>query len=569
MFQRLNKIPIGKRLALSFMQIILIFGALSAAVILSILYIANDYNKILDNYAYPQGTIALAMNESAEMRAATRGIIGYDSDELIQSMKKQHEQAVSSFNTYLEKIRPTMITPEGLACMDAIDKAWADYQIIDAKVIEIGATTDIAKSLEAQTLMLEEAAPKYQTLDAALEELMNINIACGNTERAALNKMQNVIIFTILAVILLAVLYAGLLSTAITRSIAKPLAELKARFLTFAEGDLDSPLPVVHTKDEIADLISSISVMSTRINTIITDIGNLLNEMANGNFNIATSCEKEYMGAFQSLLSGIRKMNRQIDSTLHSVNSSSDQVLLGSTNLAEAAQSVAEGATRQAIAVDKMQSSFDELSSKIKATADELEKSSNEAHRYANVAESSRIDMEAMMNAMNRISETSEKIGEIVKQIEDIASQTNLLSVNASIEAARAGQAGKGFAVVADQIRSLAAQSAQSAIDSKTLIDTAMYEVTEGNKNAVKASDSLKEIVDGVKTIADNAKKMKELSLEQAKHMEQADAEMAKIEEVVQGNSAAAEETSATSEELMAQASALSDLVSVFTLRES
>lgn len=568
MFRRLNRLPIGRRLTRSFLQIILMFGALSAVVILAILYISNDYNKILDNYAYPQGTIALAMNESAEMRAATRGIIGYDSDELIQSTKKQHEQAVADFKNYLEQIRPTMITPEGLACMDAIDQAWAEYQSIDAKVIEIGATTDIAKSLDAQTMMLEEAAPKYQALDSALENLMNVNVSCGAAERTALHRMQNLIIFAILAVIVLAVLYAGLLSTAITKSIAKPLSELKARFLTFAEGDLDSPLPVVHSKDEIAELIHSISLMADRINTIIKDTDRLLNEMAKGNFNISTECEKEYMGAFHSLLLGMRKMNRHIDTTLHGVNASSEQVLMGSTNLAEAAQSVAEGATKQAIAVEKMQASFDELSNGIKQTANELEESYNEAYRYANVAESSRVDMEAMMNAMNRISETSEKIGEIVKQIEDIASQTNLLSVNASIEAARAGQAGKGFAVVADQIRSLAAQSAQSAVDSKALIDTAIYEVEEGNKNAVKASDSLKEVVNGVKAIADNARKMKELSLEQAENMAQTDKEMVRIEEVVQGNSAAAEETSATSEELMAQASALSDLVSVFTLRE-
>lgn len=568
MFQRLNKLPIGKRLTRSFLQIILMFGTLSAVVILAILYISHDYTKILDNYAYPQGTIALAMNESAEIRSATRGIIGYDSDDLIQSMQKQHDEAVSNFQAYLEKIRPTMITPEGLACMDAIDRAWADYQVVDAKVIQVGATTDTKQSLQAQNMMVSEAAPKYQALDDALENLMSVNISCGDEEQSTLDRMQRWIIIAILTVIVLAVIYSGLLSTAITRSIAKPLAELKARFLTFAEGDLDSPLPVVHSQDEIADLISSISVMAKRINSIVYDTNRLLNEMADGNFNISTECEKEYMGAFHSLILGMRKMNRHIDSTLHGVNASSGQVLMGSTNLAEAAQSVAEGATKQAIAVEKMQESFDELSTGIKTTANELEKSYNEAYRYANVAESSRVDMEAMMNAMTRISETSEKIGEIVKQIEDIASQTNLLSVNASIEAARAGQAGKGFAVVADQIRSLAAQSAQSAIDSKSLIDTAIHEVAEGNKNAIKASDSLKEVVAGVKTIADNARKMKELSLEQAENMMQADQEMSRIEEVVQGNSAAAEETSATSEELMAQATALSDLVSVFTLRD-
>ncbi len=90
-------------------------------------------NKVLINYAYPQGDIAMAMNESAEVRAASRGIVGYDSNELIESMKEQHDQAINSFEAYLEKIRLTMITKQGIACMDAIDKAWAAYKEVDAK----------------------------------------------------------------------------------------------------------------------------------------------------------------------------------------------------------------------------------------------------------------------------------------------------------------------------------------------------------------------------------------------------------------------------------------------------
>ena len=129
-----------------------------------------------------------------------------------------------------------------------------------------------------------------------------------------------------------------------------------------------------------------------------------------------------------------------------------------------------EGATDQAASVEKMQATINELTSGIKSTAEELETAYNEASRYAEVAEGNRGDMEVLVQAMARINETSEKIGEIIVQIEDIASQTNLLSLNASIEAARAGEAGKGFAVVADQIRNLAEQSAKSVVDSKALI---------------------------------------------------------------------------------------------------
>ena len=130
-----------------------------------------------------------------------------------------------------------------------------------------------------------------------------------------------------------------------------------------------------------------------------------------------------------------------------------------------------------------------------------------------------------------------------------------------------AGDAGRGFAVVADQIRTLAEQSAKSAVDSRNLIEASIYEVGEGNKIAAKASDSLKEVVDGVQSIAESAKKMRDVSTSQAAGMEQADVAIARIAEVVQANSATSQETSATSEELTAQATTLSEMVAQFKLR--
>ena len=302
--------------------------------------------------------------------------------------------------------------------------------------------------------------------------------------------------------------------------------------------------------------------MSDRIRVIIKDSGRMLNEMSDGNFAIDTECEEVYTGAFTDLLTGIRKMNEEIATTVRGVDDASGQVL------AEAAQSLAEGATDQAASVEEMQATINELTSGIKTTAEELGTAYDEAYKYAEIAEGSRGDMEVLVQAMSRINETSEKIGAIITQIEDIASQTNLLSLNASIEAARAGEAGKGFAVVADQIRNLAEQRAKSAGDSKALIEAAIHEVGDGNMYAEKASTSLREVVDGIQAIADSAKKIKEISIEQADSMEQVEATAERIAEVVQNNSAAAQETSATSEELTAQATTLSGMVSVFKLRQ-
>lgn len=568
MMNKFNQMHIGKRLTQAFRILIVMFAVLLVLVMAIMIYMVTDYRNVLDNYAYPQGDIATAMSYSAEVRGATRGVIGYDSEENIETMMAQHEEAVELFEAQLEQIRPTMVTKAGKECMDKIDNAWASYKDIDAKVIELGATTDDEQSLRAQQMMFDEAAPVYASLDEALEELMAVNVEKGSSEETFLSFMLIVAIVVMIVVIVASTIFSNRLSASIAKGISAPLQALRDRFNTFADGDLDSPLPVVETKDEVAELVATTARMSRRIGMIIKDMNRLLNEMANGNFAIRTECEEDYVGAYNGLLMAVRAMNRQIDKTIRGVSEASEQVLGGATNLAEASMSVAEGATDQAAAVEEMQATIDELSTGIRETADGLGNSYEEAHRYAGVAESGRSDMEALMSAMTRISETSEKIGEIIAQIEDIASQTNLLSLNASIEAARAGDAGRGFAVVADQIRTLAEQSAKSAVDSKELIEASIYEVGIGNASASKASDSLQEIVEGVYMIAETAKKMKEISEIQAVNMEQADAAVAKIAEVVQNNSASAEETSATSEELNAQATALDEMIAIFKLRD-
>lgn len=519
-------------------------------------------------YAYPQGDIALVMHEAAELRAATRGAIGYETQDLIDSMLEQHDTALAAFESRLEEVRLTSLSEEEVACMSVIDSAWAEYKVVDAEVVALGATTDAAKSTQAQTIMGAEGAEKYQVLEEALNSLMDVNKQKGNAERSKMQVLLYAILIAAIAVIVIAVLFSVRLAASIAKSIQKPMEGLGDRFNTFAQGDLESAFPVAEAQDEIADLITGAEGMAKRITVIIKDLSRLLNLMAEGNFAIATECEDQYTGDFNALLMSIRKMNRQIDKTIKGVNEASEQVSAGASNLADASIGVAEGATDQAAVVEEMQATIDELNNGIKQTADDLEHSYREAHKYADVAENSRRDMETLMSAMERISETSEKIGEIIAQIEDIASQTNLLSLNASIEAARAGDAGKGFAVVADQIRNLAEQSAKSAVDSKALIESSIFEVSEGNKSATKASESMVEIVDGVKMIADHAKKMKEVSATQSTAMEQATLGIERISEVVQNNSAAAEETSATSEELSAQATALGEMISIFALRD-
>ena len=386
-------------------------------------------------------------------------------------------------------------------------------------------------------------------------------------EKANLRHMEFIMLIVILAIVVISFASSVILGKKTAGDIEKPMVALAKRLQMFSQGDLNSAFPEYNREDEIFYMIQVAKGMAADLNLIITDAGELLGQMAEGNYAISTKIEDKYVGQFVALKDAMRKMNRQMNGTLQQVEEAAKQVSAGAENLAESAQSLAEGATDQAGSVEELTATIANITDAVTRTADELQKTTQKAENYAGQADAGHAQMKSLMGEMERINETSKKIQNIIADIEDIASQTNLLSLNAAIEAARAGEAGRGFAVVAEQIRKLAEQSAQSAVDTRSLIEGSLEEIEKGNQAAEAAAGSLEQIVTGVKEIAADAKRLSEESTAQAQAMEQAETGVNQISEVVQSNSAAAEESSATSEELSAQAEALNALVEKFTLR--
>lgn len=568
MKKKFKEMKIKKRLVSAFTIVISIFVLVAVAVAGSMIFMVKNYDKVLSYYAFPQGDIGMAMNATAEIRSATRAIIGYETRELIDAVKGQRDQSISDFNYYIEKVRPTMITPEGNASMAAIDAAWEKYHALENEIVAVGDSTDPEQCALAQERMISELTPLYRELDSAMKELMEVNVQKGAESQGILRTLEWISLGLILVSIIGVVIISMRIASIIATGIEKPLQELEERLEEFAHGELSSPFPEVDSRDEIAHMVETAGEMAQRLYSILSDTAGMMEQMAAGNFRIRSRIEEQYQGEFKGLLDGVMGMNQQMSLALGEVEIASVQVYEGANHLANAAQDLAEGAMEQAATVEEMQATINTLNEGIHSTSNQLDEAYRQAQRYAQVAENSRADMENLMGAMEKISDASEKIGNIIGEIEDIASQTNLLSLNASIEAARAGDAGRGFAVVADQIRTLAEQSAKSAVDSRQLIEASLAEVANGNKVAVNASESLQEVVAGVHSLAESAKEMKEISAGQAITMEQADSGINRIAEVVETNSATAQEASATSQELTAQADSMRDLVSRFEIEK-
>ena len=558
---------IKKQLTKGFVKVAII-GAIAAVIGIVVLLIAAiQYEKALSRYGFTQGDIGKAVAAFSESRSALRAVVGYDDKAVIDKQIELHDQKKEAFEAYIDELNRSIKFTEGRDAYNKVLQELDGYWELDAQVLELATSDDEDGYLKAQDLDTGDLTAQYERIYAEFVDLMNLCVEKGDQAEVDLRHMERFMLIAILVIVVTSFWSSVVLGKKMAGNIEEPMIALADRLQTFAQGDLNSAFPDRNTEDEISYMIQVAKGMAADLNLIITDAGELLGQMAEGNYAIGTKIEEKYVGQFVALKDAMRKMNRQMNSTLQQVEEAAKQVSAGSENLAQSAQALAEGATEQAGSVEELTATITNITDAVSRTAGELQRTTEKAENYAQQADAGHTQMRSLMEEMERINETSKKIQNIIADIEDIASQTNLLSLNAAIEAARAGEAGRGFAVVAEQIRKLAEQSAQSAVDTRSLIEGSLQEIENGNQAVEVAAESLEQIVTGVKEIATDAKRLSEESAAQAQAMQQAELGVNQISEVVQSNSAGAEESSATSEELSAQAYALNNLVGKFTLR--
>ena len=557
---------IQKKLTKSFVKVAAILAAVAALAAIAMIIVSMRYSSALVNYGFAQGDIGRALYQFAEARSSLRAAIGYDDETAINNAVAKYEENKALFTDSFAQVENTIISKEARGIYDEIAAELPVFWALADEVVELGATTDRERCIQAQEIAITDLMYKFSSIYDKTESLLDAKVESGNSQSALLSAISYIVLVAILVVIVISMLLATKIGKTMAISIADPLIKLGERLKTFAAGELSEPFPVAETGDEIEIMTEDATEMANTLNLIIHDIGNVLGEMASGNYDIKSSCPDKYTGDFNKLYVSMRGLRDQMTETLLSINEVSSQVSSGSGDLADASQSLAEGATEQTNAVMELHSTISEITTTMEKSAQSADESYMKAQHYADEADNSRVEMNNMIAAMKRINEASTRIGNITSEIESIASQTNLLSLNASIEAARAGESGRGFSVVADEIRVLANQSAQAAIDTRELIGNSSQEVTEGNRAAENAANAIQSVVEGIKQIADFSKDLKNMVEEQADAMRRAESGIDQISEVVQTNAATAEEASATSEELSAQATILNGLIEQFSL---
>ena len=566
MFKKLEQMKIKKRLITAFIIVVLVasFSGLLSAVLMKV--IDGSYSSALVNYGFSQGDIGSLLVCAGNANLDVHDKISYTNDTNQQAAAEDYEVQVKKVEEYFVAVESTLKGEEETGYYKEALSLWDDYQQKAVELMKEADTSDTAVIQSVQDKMAADLDPIYDSMYNAMADLMNLNVDTGNSLSGQLTLLVWILITIVVVIVIFAIIFSLNFAIRISKNIAEPIAECSERLVKLSKGDLSSPVPTVNTQDEARDLADATNIIVTGLSAIIRDEEYLLGEMSNGNFNIKTGAANYYIGDFAPILESIRTINTSLSNTLHEISESSQQVSLAANQMAEGASTLAEGATDQASSIEELLATVTEVTNQVENNAKDAASASSQAKEVGTQADSSMQQMGEMTDAMNRISDTSKQIAAIINTIDAIATQTNLLSLNASIEAARAGEAGKGFAVVANEIGELASQSSQAANNTRDLIEASIREVENGSTIANKTADSLQSVAEGITTIVGVAENVKESSEHQASAMEQINGGITQISQVVQNNSATAEESSATSEELSAQATNLNQLLERFIL---
>ncbi len=550
-------LKIATKLITSFIIVAFIAGVVGAVGIMNVHKINN-----LDTDLYEDHTATMPdLTNIASDYEMERGLI---KDLLIVKDENKKQENTKKLRDLDEEIDSSMVHFENNAHeaevineLDNLKKLITSFrQLRDKELSFITANQE----QQAIDIMYNEGAVTSDNVQASIDKLTKLKTDLAKEASDTNSASANTATVMMLVVIVIGVIIAIGLGILISNIISRPIKKMVEAADKLSVGDINANVEA-DTKDEIGSLAESFGRMIENIR----EQARAAERIASGDlsFDVKIKSEQDLLG---KKLSEMIEKNNEV---LGGINDASEQVASGSKQISDSSISLSQGATEQASAIEELTASLEEISSQTQLNA----QNANKANELAEGAKINAIQgneqMQEMLKAMEEINNASGNISKIIKVIDDIAFQTNILALNAAVEAARAGQHGKGFAVVAEEVRNLAARSANAAKETTDMIENSIKKSEGGTKIAMDTASALSEIVTDVENVANLVNEIAVASNEQASGLGQINQGIMEVSQVVQSNSATSEEAATASEELSTQAELLREMVSKFKLKQN
>ena len=485
-------------------------------------------------------------------------------EEEIQKLESQIQDTDANLEAIMSADRDAQ---KGRDDYDVANTAWEEYRAASDEILKLSRE---GKQQEAAKLMIGEVYEEYTSFAEKLTTLRDKFQAELDQAKTMANVCTIIIFVVIVASGLAIAVVTTLIGRIITNSITEPVEQIEAAVASLRKGELSNvEMLTYESEDEFGDTIRNLKEAMGILADYVREISVEVKAIAQGDLTRNGDDITDFLGDFSELKTSLLYILKRFNSTLTEISNLAEQVSSNSSEVENASKSLADGATEQAGVIEELNATIDTVVDMAEDTAKETQNASARVKSLMQTkAKRSKKGKRwnELLTEMEHITEISKEIGNIITDIEDIASQTNLLSLNASIEAARAGEAGKGFAVVADQIGKLAADSAKSAVNTRDLIDKTLVEIEKGNTITRTTADAFNQIIADMESFAELAENTMEKANSQAESLEQIGQGIEQLSGVVQGNAASSEENTAISINLAEGAAKMRDRVNIFKL---